>query len=67
MEKCKHTWKIVTEKTIESAAHRDQEQAFDNYVNFNIETPDADYFKGTYICILKCTFCGKLDKTIERT
>ena len=57
MSRCKHEWDKVAETTLESA----YEQMKDNVKDF---TEYRWAFVKTYICILKCIQCGKLDKTI---
>lgn len=60
MSRCNHVWFKVTEKTLESA----YEQMGDELEDF------AGYrwaFVKTYICILKCIHCGKLDKTVVQS
>jgi len=58
---CDHDWVIVTEKTIDSPIERMTNKPT------RMEGAGAeDLAKGTYICILKCIKCGKLNKTIER-
>ena len=58
--KCKHDWEIITEKILESPIKRIGQR-------INLTACDVDtLMQGTYICILKCKLCGKLDKTIEK-
>lgn len=56
---CNHQWEILSEKMIESPAER-----FEILNDKNIAYLPW-LFKSKYICILKCTKCGKLNKTIE--
>lgn len=54
---CKHNWEKVTEKEIKSPAEKCGNPG-------GWRTLLAWYFESTYVCILKCKKCGKLDKTI---
>lgn len=57
---CDHDWKIVTDKEISSPA----EQM--DLANRNSRGKVPHWmFKKKSITILKCSKCGKLDKTIE--
>ena len=55
---CNHKWEIVTEKTLRSA-----------YEQLKTEPETVDVtkkmFQKKYICILQCTKCGQLNKTVE--
>jgi hypothetical protein len=56
---CKHKWEKIAEQTLPSG----YEQMKDK-IN-NLEGGSILLFYKKYICILQCSKCGKLDKTIE--
>ena len=57
---CKHEWKIITEQTIESFVERMGKNKGVKEFNY-----PSSALKGSYICILQCVKCGKINKTIE--
>lgn len=62
--RCKHEWEPVTDKVLESAC----EQVGDWQRLKKISGPEASkFFEKTSITILKCTKCGKINKTIVRS
>jgi len=59
-KKCVHEWEMVTERFIESDLERLAGKGLRSYKG-NMSSV------GTYICILKCTKCGEIHETVERT
>lgn len=58
--RCVHDWEKVSEEILPSA----YEQARQDLDRFKYLNMSPEMFNKKYICILKCTKCGKLDKTI---
>ena len=56
---CKHDWVKISENTLPSA----NDQMLDEQKR-NATTIPLMFFQRTYILVLKCSKCGKLDKTI---
>jgi hypothetical protein len=57
---CHHKW-VVLDKHVEQSPY---EKAGANRAYLKGEFYPS-FFEATYICILKCTECGAIDKTVE--
>lgn len=61
-KRCKHNWEVVTDKVLESGYEQTEGRLRE------IDGPGAAAFFGkTSVTILKCTKCGKIDKTVVRS
>ena len=54
---CLHKWEVITDKTIPNSITR---------LGGHIKGVYPDDLKDTYILVIKCSECGKLDKTVEK-
>jgi len=54
---CKHEWEKVTERREKNELSRNVQ---------NIKATNLGPLLDTYILVLKCIKCGKLDKTVEK-
>lgn len=60
---CKHKWEKTSETTLPSAY--EQMRASGQGLE-RVSGPGTPVlYRKKYICILKCSLCGKLDKTVE--
>ena len=59
--KCLHNWVVLKEERMPSPVEINKL----NDMQLTGANIPSWYFRKKYICILKCTKCGKLDKTIE--
>jgi len=59
MKQCKHKWKIITEKILESPKEQIGSFGSDWTINY-----DNSFFRKKYILVLQCKRCGKLEKII---
>ena len=62
-KKCLHQWEVKSNKILKSA----YEQVDTNGHIYSLKRPPNDFFSITHICIMVCTKCGKVDKTITRS
>ncbi len=60
---CKHRWEIIIEKILESPFEQMAKGGLDKFSGANPVTLPI-IFKKCHICILQCTKCGKLNKTV---
>jgi len=62
--KCLHDWKVV-DKHVEPS-ESDKVRATGNALEYRGPAGEAARLsRGTYVCIMACTKCGAIDKTVE--
>jgi hypothetical protein len=57
---CKHSWEVVSEVVLDSPFEQTTKEGTKN---LQISQLDERFFQKKFILVLKCLYCGKLDKT----
>ena len=64
---CDHQWVVVKEERIPSPHERQLRTIRElGATKWSMGTVPEDAFFDTYILILRCPLCGKLDKTVRK-
>ena len=62
---CRHKWEVKVDKVIESQFEEIMKKGLTKFKVGHGGIPE-EFFQRTHICIMVCTLCGDVSKTITR-